>query len=81
MIGAFGAMIRRIAPDKVALTHEELCRLLEADFLAKVQEETTATEEENLSTENSVFPPLQNDTSDKCDSSEEKKVSSDEGEK
>ncbi|KAK8742600.1 hypothetical protein OTU49_001981 [Cherax quadricarinatus] len=41
--GALCAVIRRVAPDKVALAPEELCRLLEADILGKVHE---ALEEE-----------------------------------
>lgn len=31
-------MIRRVAPDKIALAPEELCHLLEADLLSKVHE-------------------------------------------
>ncbi|XP_071551920.1 uncharacterized protein [Panulirus ornatus] len=36
--GALGAVLRRVAPDKIALTPEELCHLLEADILSKVHE-------------------------------------------
>lgn len=43
--GALGAMLRRVAPNKVALAPEELCRLLEADILAKAHE---ALDEEAL---------------------------------
>lgn len=31
-------VLRRVAPDRVALAPEELCRLLEADILAKVHQ-------------------------------------------
>lgn len=36
--GALGAMLRRMAPDRVALTPEELCHLLQADLLAQMHE-------------------------------------------
>lgn len=51
--GALGSMLRRVAPNKVALSHEELCRLLEADILAKVHD---ALEEEEDSKEDSKDP-------------------------
>lgn len=31
-------MLRKVAPDKIALTPEELCHLLEADILSKAHE-------------------------------------------
>ncbi|XP_066947399.1 coiled-coil domain-containing protein 32 [Macrobrachium rosenbergii] len=85
--GAIGAMIRRIAPDKVALTHEELCQLLEADFLSKIQEAAAAEEEEEAAASKETHSEVRNDDiahdDDKVnhDLSEEKKLSSDEGEK
>lgn len=39
-------MLRRVAPNKIALSHEELCRLLEADILAKVHDALEEEEEE-----------------------------------
>lgn len=44
--GALGSMLRRVAPNKIALSHEELCRLLEADILAKVHDALEEEEEE-----------------------------------
>ncbi|XP_068210164.1 coiled-coil domain-containing protein 32 [Palaemon carinicauda] len=86
--GAIGAMIRRIAPDKVALTHEELCQLLEADFLAKIQEAATAAaeeEEEEATSKETHCDQKQNvivqDDKVHHEQNEEKKLSLDEGEK
>lgn len=36
--GALGAMLRRVVPDRVALTPEELCHLLQSDLLAQMHE-------------------------------------------
>ncbi|XP_042891637.1 uncharacterized protein LOC122266111 [Penaeus japonicus] len=44
--GALGSMLRRVAPNKIALSHEELCRLLEADILSKVHDALEEEEEE-----------------------------------
>lgn len=49
---ALGVMMRRVVPDKVALSHEELCQLLEADILAKVTE--AAQEEEDQCRQQSI---------------------------
>lgn len=81
--GAIGAMIRRLAPDKVALTHEELCRLLEADFLAKVREAAEEEDEGRESEEPEKYLAEENDKikDAQTHTPEEKKHSSDEGEK
>ncbi|KAG7169880.1 uncharacterized protein LOC121865255 [Homarus americanus] len=92
--GALGAMLRRVAPDKIALAPEELCRLLEADILSKVhdalEEEAQAphpptqhsknTSEEDQSCEGvrSVDGSTENNTIKLAD---QKDPSSDEGEK
>lgn len=48
ILGALGLVLRRVAPDRVAVAPEELCRLLEADILAKVHQalqETSQTDD------------------------------------
>ncbi|XP_063598528.1 germ cell nuclear acidic protein-like [Penaeus indicus] len=58
--GALGSMLRRVAPNKIALSHEELCRLLEADILAKVHdalEEEEEEEEESAAKESAASQP------------------------
>jgi len=51
---ALGVMMRRVVPDKVALSHEELCQLLEADILAKVTEALHEEEDQNTQQQNTV---------------------------
>ncbi|KAK7079775.1 hypothetical protein SK128_028632 [Halocaridina rubra] len=59
--GPLGVMLRKLAPDRVALTHEELCQLLEADFLAKVRE---AAEEETREIEDLKNDSVRKDNKD-----------------
>ena len=74
-------MLRRVAPDRVALTPEELCHLLQADLLAHMHEaEEEAARSHNLpsgsSSEDQDRAP-----SNLPQSVESREHSSDEGEK
>ncbi|CAL4115525.1 unnamed protein product [Meganyctiphanes norvegica] len=51
---ALGVMMRRVVPEKVALSHEELCQLLEADILAKVTEALQEEEDKHITQHNTT---------------------------
>lgn len=85
--GALGAMLRRVAPDRVALTPEELCRLLQADLLAQMHEsENDASPDTHGPVRDKNHPPGNTRSQDKTSAKhlgtgEPREPSSDEGEK
>ncbi|KAK8377915.1 hypothetical protein O3P69_014093 [Scylla paramamosain] len=86
--GALGAMLRRVAPDRVALTPEELCHLLQADLLAQMHESENDASPDTHGTVGDKNLPLGNtcENQDKTSANlsgtgEPREPSSDEGEK
>ena len=86
--GALGAMLRRMAPDRVALTPEELCHLLQADLLAQMHEsDAYAPQESHVTSGDKNLPSgssheRQDAASTKLSETvEPREPSSDEGEK
>lgn len=86
--GALGAMLRRVAPDRVALTPEELCHLLQADLLAQMHEsENDASPATRGPVRDKTHPPENTcESQDKTSANlsgngETREPSSDEGEK
>ncbi|KAK3891962.1 hypothetical protein Pcinc_004176 [Petrolisthes cinctipes] len=88
--GALGVVLRRVAPDRVAVAPEELCRLLESDILAKVHQalqdtsdnHTTHNTEADDRKDNNPNKGMEKDFEKTIKSpTEQKDPSSDEGEK
>lgn len=83
--GALGAMLRRVAPDRVALTAEELCHLLQADLLAQMHESDNDASSDTQVADKSLPPGNTCDnqvkTSANLSGTEPRDPSSDEGEK
>ena len=48
-LGTVGAVLRKLAPDKVAMTEEEILKLLEADILSKVHDQLNEDQEDTAS--------------------------------
>ncbi|XP_076069475.1 uncharacterized protein LOC143041463 [Oratosquilla oratoria] len=62
--GALGLVMRKVVPDKVAVSQEEMYRLLEADFLAKVTQGLHEEEEEEKVTSTKGSLPEEDDRVD-----------------
>lgn len=88
ILGALGVVLRRVAPDRVAVAPEELCKLLEADILAKVHQalqDTSQTDDHTIdnteATDRKESNPEKGIVKDVKSPTEQKDPSSDEGEK